>query len=95
MTAQTIESALIDIKGVAALLGCSARHVEDLVREGKARFDNRDRRPEAAAMRPLKVLLRDAARESIGTRGSPSRCQRYPEVWSTGGLPLFGAAERQ
>jgi excisionase family DNA binding protein len=36
MIAGKMQPALIDIKSVAALLGCSARHVEDLVREGRA-----------------------------------------------------------
>jgi predicted DNA-binding transcriptional regulator AlpA len=36
MTTHVNEPVLIDIRGVARLLGCSARHVEDLVREKKA-----------------------------------------------------------
>jgi excisionase family DNA binding protein len=36
MPTHTIEPVLIDIRGVARLLGCSARHFEDLVAEGKA-----------------------------------------------------------
>ena len=36
MATHTSEPVLIDIRDVARLLGCSARHVEDLVREKKA-----------------------------------------------------------
>jgi excisionase family DNA binding protein len=36
MTTHSTEPALIDIREVARLLGCSWRHVEDLVREKRA-----------------------------------------------------------